>query len=127
MLTKLQTKKIMKDLRKFIATTIREYLNENNKQELKNDTYSSFKGRKPYKETLLDFKNSIKKFHDLDDDKILKCIDFFGWEGFNEKEDAFEDLKERVEFYKKLPNPSIMYRAVGVRNKKMIDIENIGD
>jgi hypothetical protein len=118
-----------KEIRKLIDSFREkcEYLNENNKQEFKNDTYASFKGRKPYKERLLDFKNSIKKFHDLDDDKILKCIYFFGWEGFNEKEDAFEDLKERVEFYKKLPNPSIMYRAVGVRNKKMIDIENIGE
>jgi hypothetical protein len=74
-----------------------------------------------------EFINSIKTFHDLDDDKISKCIDFFGCEGFGDRDEAFKELKEMVEFYKKLPNPSIMYRVVGVKNYKMIDIENIGE
>ena len=110
---------IIKNWKQFVAKVIKE--------ELENDTYASFKGVKPYKERMLDFKNSIKTFHDLDDDKILKCIDFFGWEGFEDEGEAFKETKERVEFYKKLPNPSIMYRAVGVKDKKMIDIENIGE
>jgi len=91
------------------------------------DTYSSFKHLKPYKDRIYEFKNSIKTFQDLDDDKILKCIEFFGYEGFNDKDDAFEDLKERIEFYKTLTDPSIMYRVVGVKNKKMINIDNIGE
>lgn len=117
----------MIEMKKHIKTTLREFVAKVIKEELENDTYASFKGVKPYKERMLDFKNSIKTFHDLDDDKILKCIDFFGWEGFEDEEEAFKELKERVEFYKNLPNPSIMYRAVGVKDKKMIDIENIGE
>jgi hypothetical protein len=116
------------ELRKFIATTIREYLNENiDKEELQNDTYASFKGVKPYKEKLNDFKNSIKTFHDFDDDKILKCIDFFGWEGFEDEDEAFVELKERIDFYKQLSNPAIMYRVVGVKDKKLIKVDNIGE
>ena len=42
----------MKDLRKFIATTIREYLNESD------DNYSSFKGMKPYYQRKDEFINS---------------------------------------------------------------------
>ena len=117
----------MSEMKKHIKNTLREFVVKVIKEELENDTYTSFKGVKPYKERMLDFKNSIKTFHDLDDDKILKCIDFFGWEGFEDKEEAFKELKERVEFYKKLPNPSIMYRVVGVKDEKLIDIENIGE
>ncbi len=108
------------ELRKFISTIIREYLNEN-------DTYSSFKGVKPYQQRKQEFINSIKSFGDIDDDDINEFISYFGWEGFNDEDDAFEDLKEKIEFYKKLPNPSIMYRAVGVKNKKIIDTDNIGE
>ena len=39
----------MKDLRRFIATTIREYLNENE------DNYSSFKSMKPYHQRKQEF------------------------------------------------------------------------
>jgi len=105
-------------MKNYIKITLKEFVAKVIKEELENDTYTSFKGVKPYKERLLDFKNSIKTFHDLDNDNILKCIDFFGWEGFEDEEEAFKELKERVEFYKKLPNPSIMYIAVGVKNKK---------
>jgi hypothetical protein len=80
----------------------------------------------PYRERLLNFKNSIKTFHDLDHDGILKCIYFFGHEGFDDSGEAFNYLKEKIDFYKKLPDPSTMWRAVGVKDEKMIDIENIG-
>ena len=70
----------MSEMKKHIKNTLREFVVKVIKEELENDTYTSFKGVKPYKERMLDFKNSIKTFHDLDDDKILKCIDFFGWD-----------------------------------------------
>lgn len=86
-----------------------------------------FSHMKPYKERIIDFKNSIQSFHDLNDEGILKCIDFFGWEGYEDEDEAFEGLKKTVDSYKKLPNPALMYRVVGVKNKKMIDVENIGE
>ena len=64
----------MSNLKKHIKTTLKEFVAKVIKEELENDTYASFKGVKPYKERMLDFKNSIKTFHDLDDDKILKHL-----------------------------------------------------
>ena len=81
----------MKDLKKFIATTIREYLSENE------DNYSSFKGMKPYHQRKDEFINSIKSFNDIGDDKIREIFDFFGTEGYNDEEDAFDDFKDKVE------------------------------
>lgn len=59
----------MKDLRKFISTTIREYLNESD------DNYSSFKNMKPYYQRKDNFINSIKSFNDIDDNKIREIFD----------------------------------------------------
>lgn len=106
-------------IKKIINNVIQEYLKEN-------DNYAEFKGVKPYKERMIEFENSIKTFKDFDDEKIRKSLEFFGWEGFNSEEEAFKDLKDRIKFYKQMPNPSIMYRVVGVKDKKMIDIDNVG-
>ena len=106
-------------IKKIINNVIHEYLKEN-------DNYAEFKGVKPYKERMNEFENSIKTFKDFDDEKIRKSLEFFGWEGFDSEEEAFKDLKDRIKFYKQMPNPSIMYRVVGVKDKKMIDIDNVG-
>ena len=98
-------------IKKIINNVIHEYLKEN-------DNYAEFKGVKPYKERMIEFENSIKTFKDFDDEKIRKSLEFFGWEGFNSEEEAFKDLKDRINFYKQMPNPSIMYRVVGVKDKK---------
>jgi len=112
---------------KFIKTTFKEFVIKLIKEELEKDTYASIKGIYTYKERLNDFKNSIKTFHDFDDDDIIDCIEFFGWEGFEDEDEAFNELKERIDFYKTLPNPSIMYRVVGVKDSKLIKIDDIGE
>ncbi len=91
------------------------------------DSYSAFMEKLPYQQRKQDFINSIKSFTDLTDDKISDFIDYFGYEGFNDKEDAFEDLKEKSNFYKQMPNPVILYRAIGVKNKKMIKTDELGE
>ena len=111
----------MKDLKKFIATTIREYLSENE------DNYSSFKGMKPYHQRKDEFINSIKSFNDIGDDKIREIFDFFGTEGYNDEEDAFDDFKDKVDNWKKFSNPQLLYRVIGVKDKKLIDINNLGE
>lgn len=90
------------------------------------DTYSSFKHMQPYKQRKQDFINSIKTFNDIKDEDIPKIIDYFGREGFNNDEDAIEDLKEKIDSYKQFPNPVTLYRVIGVKNRKSINTKNLG-
>lgn len=94
---------------------------------IQDDTYSSYKGLEPYQKRKENFINSIKSFSDIDDDKIKEFISYFGYEGFNSEEEAYIDLKEKISFYKEMPNPIILYRAIGVKNKKMIKTDDIGE
>lgn len=74
------------------------------------------------------FLNSIKTFDDIStDDKIKELISYIGQEGFNDEEDAFDDLKEKIEFYREMSNPVILYRIVGVKNKKMIKSDELDE
>jgi hypothetical protein len=91
------------------------------------DTYSTFKGLKPYQDRKKEFMDSIKSFNDIDNDAIHEIIDYFGAEGYNEPEDAFDDFKEKIEYYKTLPNPVTLYRVVGVKNKKVINTTDLGE
>jgi len=117
----------MDDLKKHIKTTVREFVAKVIKEEFEDDTYSNYKVMKPYQQRKTDFINSIRTFVDIDDDKIRECLDYFGYEGFNNEEDAFEDLKEKVEFYQKMSNPVVLYRAIGVKDKKMIKTDELGE
>jgi len=82
---------------------------------------------KTYQQKKSDFINSIKSFSDIDDDKIRECLEYFGYEGFNYEEEAFEDLKEKINYYKQMPKPVILYRAIGIKNKKMINTDELGE
>lgn len=108
-------------MKKFISTTLKEYLNENN------DTYSSFKRVLSYKKRKEDFINSIKTFNDIDDDKIHEIFEYFGTEGYYDEQEAFDDFKEKVDNWKKFSNPQLLYRIIGVKDKKLIDINNLGE
>lgn len=79
------------------------------------------------KQTKTNFINSIKTFDDLDDNKIHECLDYFGYEGFNYEEDGFDYLKDKIEDYKQMPDPVILYRVIGVKNKKMIKNNSLGE
>ena len=98
-------------MKKFI-TTLKDYLNENE------DGYSSFK--KIYHQRKQDFINSIKSFKDIDDDKIREIFDFFGTEGYNDEEDAFEDFKDKIDEWRNFQDTVKLYRIVGVKDKKQI-------
>jgi hypothetical protein len=74
-----------------------------------------------------DFINSIKSFNDIDEDKIHEIFDYFGTEGYNDEEDAFDDFKDKIKEWKKFSNPQLLYRIVGVKNKKLIDTNNLGE
>ena len=105
-------------MKKFI-TTLRDYLNENE------DSYSSFK--KTYHQKKQDFVNSISSFKDIDDNKIREIFDFFGTEGYNDEEDAFEDFKDKINEWRNFPDPVKLYRIVGVKDKKLIKKDELGE
>ncbi len=91
------------------------------------DNYASAMGRNKYQDRKTALIDSIKSFNDIDDDKIMEIFEFFGTEGFNDEEDAFKDMKEKIEFYKTLPDPVTLYRIVGVKNRKMINTQDLGE
>jgi len=92
-----------------------------------NELYTPpFKHMEPYYRKKEEFINSITNFADIDDDKIRKIFDFIGSEGYNDEEDAFIDFKEKIKYYQQMPDPVRLYRVVGVKNKKMIKTDNIG-
>lgn len=91
------------------------------------DSYSAFMGKLPYQQRKENLIDSIKSFNDIDDNKISEIFEFFGTEGYNDEEEAFEDFKEKLNFYKSMPDPVKLYRVVGVKNKKMIKTDNLGE
>lgn len=91
------------------------------------DSYSAFMRKLPYQQSKENLIDSIKSFNDIDDNKISEIFDFFGTEGYNDEEEAFEYFKKKVNFYKSMPDPVKLYRVVGVKNKKMIKTDNLGE
>ncbi len=73
-----------------------------------------------------EFVSSIKSFKDIDEGKIQEILDYFGHEGFNDREDALDYLRDEIEFYQSMSDPITLYRVVGVRNKKMINKNDLG-
>ena len=94
---------------------------------MEDDNYSTYKGMKPYFDRKKEFIDSIKSFDDINDDKIKEIFDHFGTEGYNDEDDALEDFTERLNEWKKMPNPVKLYRVVGVKNKRMIKKDNLGE
>ena len=95
--------------------------------ESEEDTWASFQGKMPYAQRKKDFFDSITSFMDITDEKIPQIIDYLGSEGFNNSEDAIEDLKEKIDEYKNFHDPVILYRVVAVKNKKMINTKDLGE
>jgi hypothetical protein len=95
--------------------------------EPEEDNYSSFKGVEKYENRKKDFFDSLISFSVIDDDKILEIFEFIGTEGYNNEEEAFEDFKEKIDFFKSMTDPVKMYRVIGVKNKKAIKTDNLGE
>ena len=92
------------------------------------DNYSSYKGFKDnYNKRKEDFIKSLKNFSDLTDEKIQECVDYFGYEGYNNEDDAYEDLKEKVSEWQKFTNPVKLYRVVGAESEDSINKEELGE
>lgn len=48
-------------------------------------------------------------------------------DGYNSKEDAIEDLEEKLTTYKNLSDPAKLYRVVGVNDEGEIDKDKLGE
>ena len=107
----------MKEIRKIIRDVLTE----------EEDNYASFKGVEKYYKRKEDFIKSVKTFNDIDREKIPEIIEFFGNEGFNDKEEAIKDLTEKIEEYQKFKDPVKLYRIVGVKDKKLINTDDLGE
>lgn len=92
------------------------------------DDYSSYKGFKDkYAKRKDDFIKSLVSIEVLDDDKIRECIDYFGYEGYNNEDDAYDDLKEKVSEWKKFTSPVKLYRVVGAESEDSINKDELGE
>ena len=70
---------------------------------------------------------SIHSFKDITDEMIPIIVSDIEMEGYNNKEDAIEDLLFKIHLYQKLPDPVTLYRVVGVKNEKMIKTDDMGE
>lgn len=77
--------------------------------------------------TPLQFINSLTTFNDLTSEDIKKIIHLFGSEGHNTLEDAIADLEEKVAFYKTMPDPIYLYRAVSIDDGTEINLTKLGE
>ena len=96
-------------------------------EELTSDTYSSYNGMQPYAERKKQFFNGIKTFTDITDDMIPTIIDYLGYEGYNDSEEAIAELTDKIHEYQNYSDPVKLYRIVGVTNKKMIRTKDMGE
>ncbi len=85
--------------------------------------YSIRKNQDNRRKQLID---SLKSFKDITPEKIVEIIDFFDNGYFADKEEAIEDLEEKINFYKTLKDPTILYRVIAVKNKKLINTKDLG-
>jgi DNA-directed RNA polymerase beta' subunit len=98
----------MKDLKKFIATTIREYLNENNQLTYK-DVFKKQQIDNPYSDVLFSTENSkfveeiidIKKLRELngfsdDEDEIEQTVSYFDDLGMDEDYTVSKKLMNKI-------------------------------
>ena len=96
------------ELRKFIATTIREYLNENNHLTYK-DVFKKQQIDNPYSDVLFSTENSkfveeiidIKKLRELngfsdDEDEIEQTVSYFGDLGMDEDYTVSKKLMNKI-------------------------------
>jgi hypothetical protein len=75
---------------------------------------------------VVDFLDNLKSFSDLTDDKLKEVVEFIGCDGYNNEEDALEDIIYTINDFKTLPNPCILYRIVGVSSENKIDTNKLG-
>ena len=91
------------------------------------DTYSSYKGMQPYADRKKQFFDNIKTFRNITDDMIPVIIDYLGHEGYNDSEEAIAELTDKIHEYQNYSDPVTLYRIVGVRNKKLIRTNDMGE
>jgi len=112
----------MSELRKFIATTIREYLNE----QVNNTNSKYFLNIGLKTEDVFD----MIEYHDAYRDLYPNYSDDNEYEEeyyFPTKEDAYNDVNETLEFFNSLPNPIPIYRSIKVKSIKEINFDYLGD
>lgn len=106
------------DIRKFVRDELKSIVAESEYSGYNNSTY---------KERMKEFTDSLVSFDVIDDEKIKKIIYFFAYEGFNSEEEAYDELRDKVEEWKKMPNPVKLYRVVGLTSEGDIDLDRLGE
>jgi hypothetical protein len=81
----------------------------------------------PYNVRKNKFIDGLNSFKDISVDDTPEIIDYLGHEGFNTSEDAEEYLNDKIVEYNDMGDPITLYRIVGVKNKKLIDLNNKGE
>ena len=79
------------------------------------------------REEQLRFFESLKTFKDIKKSDVPKIIDMLGHEGYNDEEEAIDDLKNKIKEWKKLNDPCILYRIVSSETIEDINKEEPGE
>jgi hypothetical protein len=111
------------ELRKFIATTIREYLNEQTNQS--NSKYFNNIGLKT--EEVFDMIEYHDSYRDLYPNYSNSENEYEEDYYFPTKEEAYNDVNETLEFFNTQPNPIPIYRSIKVKSMEDIKYDWLGD
>jgi len=99
------------ELRKFIATTIREYLKEN--LDRPQSRYFSNIGLKTEDVfDMIEYHDSYRDLYPNYSDENEYEEDYY----FPTIQDAYNDINETLEFFNTLPNPIPIYRSIKVKS-----------
>jgi hypothetical protein len=85
------------------------------------DDYMSrhIKSREEFIKSISSFEDALGREEEL--------VDWIGHEGYNEEEEAVEDLKDKTKEWEKLPNPFTAYRVVALADPSDLRHEDLGE
>lgn len=69
----------------------------------------------------------IRSFDELDKNKIIEIVEYVGVDPYQDQDDVIDDLIDKLEEWKKLPNSVRLYRIVKAKSKEDIDTNLLGE
>ena len=110
------------ELRKFIATSIREYLKENlDRPQSKYFSNIGLKTEDVF--DMIEYHDSYRDLYPNYSDENEYEEDYY----FPTIQDAYNDINETLEFFNTLPNPIPIYRSIKVKSMGDINYDWLGD
>lgn len=111
-------------LKNFIVTTIHEYLNEQQTNQVQSKYFPKIGLKTENVFEMIEYHDSYKDLYpNYSDDENEYGEDYY----FSTKEDAYNNVNGTLEFFNTLPNPIPIYRSIKVKSLDDIKYDWLGD